>query len=190
MLQLGFGETKMTKSFGMVMLLALAAGCSFHARSPDEYRDATQALLDTKSADIKTCYDTALQGKNDLAGTVTVHFTVEAETGKIGNVTADAAKTQAPDALQQCVVKSLDGRVPLRRRPDAPRAGRSARRLSVREVAVKKAVRATARPFFICWSRGESLHGAAFGGKARTEKRGETAKTAKPQSSSLRSNAN
>ena len=31
----------MTKSFGMFMLLALAAGCSFHARSPDEYRDAT-----------------------------------------------------------------------------------------------------------------------------------------------------
>jgi hypothetical protein len=99
----------MNKSFGMVMLLALAAGCSFHARSPDEYRDATQALLDTKSADIKTCYDTALQGKNDLAGTVTVHFTVEAETGKIGNVSADAAKTQAPDVLTQCVVKSIDG---------------------------------------------------------------------------------
>jgi hypothetical protein len=99
----------MTKSFGMLMLLALGAGCSYHARSPDEYRDATQALLDTKGADIKTCYDGALQGKSDLAGTVTVHFTVEAETGKIGNVTADAAKTQAPDVLTQCVVKSLDG---------------------------------------------------------------------------------
>ena len=73
----------MTKSFSMLMLLALAAGCSFHARSPDEYRDATQALLDTKSADIKTCYDDALKGKSDLAGTVTVHFTVEAETGKV-----------------------------------------------------------------------------------------------------------
>jgi len=93
----------------MLMLLAFAAGCSFHARSPDEYRDATQALLDTKSADIKTCYDGALKGKSDLAGTVTVHFTVEAETGKVGSVSADAAKTQAPDVLTQCVVKSLDG---------------------------------------------------------------------------------
>ena len=99
----------MTKSFSMLMLLAFAAGCSFHARSPDEYRDATQALLDTKSADIKTCYDGALKGKSDLAGTVTVHFTVEAETGKVGSVSADAAKTQAPDVLTQCVVKSLDG---------------------------------------------------------------------------------
>ena len=99
----------MTKSFGALMLLGLTAACSFHARSPDEYRDATQALLDTKSADIKTCYDAALTGKNDLSGTVTVHFTVEAETGKIGNVQADAAKTQAPEVLQQCVVKALDG---------------------------------------------------------------------------------
>jgi orotidine-5'-phosphate decarboxylase len=99
----------MTKSFGMLILLALAAGCSFHARSPDEYRDATQALLDTKGGDIKTCYDSALKGKSDLAGMVTVHFTVEAETGKLSNVTADAAKTQAPEVLTQCVVKSLDG---------------------------------------------------------------------------------
>ena len=95
----------MTKSLSMLMLLALGAGCSFHARSPDEYRDATQALLDTKSADIKTCYDEALKGKSDLAGTVTV----EADTGKIGNLSADAAKTQSPDVLTQCVGKSLDG---------------------------------------------------------------------------------
>ena len=99
----------MTKSFSMLMLLAFAAGCSFQARSPDEYRDATQALLDTKGADIKTCYDGALKGKSDLAGTVTVHFTVEAETGKLTNISADTAKTQAPDVLTQCVVKSLDG---------------------------------------------------------------------------------
>ena len=102
----------MKKSFALLTSLAslaFVAGCSFHARSPDEYRDATQALLDTKSADIKTCYDGALKGKADLAGTVTVHFTVEAETGKIGGVTADAAKTQAPEVLTQCVVKALDG---------------------------------------------------------------------------------
>ena len=98
----------MTKPFALLTLV-LAAGCSFHARSPDEYRDATQALLDTKSADIKTCYDGALKGKADLAGTVTVHFTVEAETGKISNVSADAAKTQAPEVLTQCVVKALEG---------------------------------------------------------------------------------
>ena len=99
----------MTKPVALFMLLALAAGCSFHARSPDEYRDATQALLETKSTDIKTCYDDALKGKSDLAGTVTVHFTVDAETGKVGNVSADTAKTQAPEVLTQCIVKSLDG---------------------------------------------------------------------------------
>ncbi len=99
----------MTKSFGALMLVGLTAACSFHARSPDEYRDATQALLDTKSADIKTCYDGALKGKTDLAGTVTVHFTVEAETGALSNVSADAAKPKAPEILTQCVVKSLEG---------------------------------------------------------------------------------
>ncbi|HEY4104991.1 MAG TPA: AgmX/PglI C-terminal domain-containing protein [Polyangiaceae bacterium] len=99
----------MNKSFALLSSLVLLAGCSFHARSPDEYRDATQALLETKSADIKTCYDDALKTKSDIAGTVTVHFTVEAETGKIGNVQADVAKTQAPDALTQCVVKTIDG---------------------------------------------------------------------------------
>ena len=102
----------MKKSFTLLASLAslaFVAGCSFHARSPDEYRDATQALLDTKSADIKTCYDGALKGKANLAGTVTVHFTVEAETGKIGGVTADAAKTQAPEVLTQCVVQALNG---------------------------------------------------------------------------------
>lgn len=103
----------MTKSFAMLSFLATAVivGCGAHARSPDEYRDATQALLETKSADIKTCYDGALKGSATLAGTVTVHFTVEADTGKIGNVQADVAKTQAPDVLQQCVVKSIDGLV-------------------------------------------------------------------------------
>ena len=102
----------MKKSFALlasIASLASVVGCSFHARSPDEYRDATQALLDTKSADIKTCYDGALKGTANLAGTVTVHFTVEAETGKIGGVTADAAKTQAPEVLTQCVVQALDG---------------------------------------------------------------------------------
>ncbi|HEX3774149.1 MAG TPA: AgmX/PglI C-terminal domain-containing protein [Polyangiaceae bacterium] len=98
----------MKKSFALLSLVFIA-GCSFQARSPDEYRDATQAVLETKSPDIKNCYDEALKTKSDLAGTVTVHFTVEAETGKIGNVSADVAKTQAPDALTQCVVKALDG---------------------------------------------------------------------------------
>lgn len=99
----------MTKSFGMLMLLALTAGCSFHARSPDEYRDATQALLDSKSADIKTCYDGVLKGTPGVGGKVTVHFDVLADEGKIANVAVDKAGTTAPDAVAECVKHAIGG---------------------------------------------------------------------------------
>jgi hypothetical protein len=101
----------MAKSFGMLTLIALVAGCSFHARSPEEYRDATQAVLDTKGSEIKACYDTALKAKSDLSGKVTVHFKVEHESGKLMDVAADPATTQAPPELTQCVISSLNGLV-------------------------------------------------------------------------------
>lgn len=93
----------------IALTLLPALGCSLHARSPDEYRDATEALLQTKNADVKLCYDEALKTNKDLAGDVTVHFKVEAETGKLFDLTVDAAKTKAPEQLSQCVVKALTG---------------------------------------------------------------------------------
>jgi hypothetical protein len=74
---------KTSIKLALLALVASSIGCSFYARSPEDYRDETQKLLDTKAADIKTCYDTALQGMQDLQGKVTVAFTVEAETGKL-----------------------------------------------------------------------------------------------------------
>ena len=90
-------------------LLAAATGCEFHARSPEDYRDVTQALLDTKAGDIKTCYDGALKGQKDLQGRVTVQFVVEAETGKIKDVKVDPAGTTAPEVLSQCITTSIGG---------------------------------------------------------------------------------
>lgn len=90
-------------------LLAAATGCEFHARSAEDYRDVTQALLDTKAQDIKVCYDTALKGQKDLQGRVTVQFVVEAETGKIKDVKVDPAGTTAPEVLSQCVTNSVSG---------------------------------------------------------------------------------
>ncbi|HEY2406125.1 MAG TPA: AgmX/PglI C-terminal domain-containing protein [Polyangiaceae bacterium] len=95
--------------FALTLLPVL--GCSFHARSPEEYRDATEALLQSKNADVKLCYDDALKTNKEVAGDVTVHFKVEAETGKLFDVTVDAAKTKAPEPLSQCVVKALNGLV-------------------------------------------------------------------------------
>ena len=93
----------------LVALVAAATGCEFHARSPEDYRDVTQALLDTKAQDIKACYDGALKGQKDLQGRVTVQFVVEAETGKIKDVKVDPAGTTAPEVLSQCVTNSVSG---------------------------------------------------------------------------------
>jgi hypothetical protein len=95
--------------FGLVALLASVTGCQFYARSPEDYRDATQKVLDTKAGDIKACYDAQLKGKQDLQGKVTVHFTVEAETGLIKQVQVDPAGTTAPAELSNCVSTAING---------------------------------------------------------------------------------
>ena len=92
-----------------VCLAVCALGCSAIARSPEQYRDDTHALLETRNAQIKQCYDDALKTDATLSGQVTVKFTVQAETGKIANPELDPARTTAPPALGQCVVQSIDG---------------------------------------------------------------------------------
>jgi hypothetical protein len=85
------------------------AGCSFAARSPEMYRDETKAQLESKSNDIRACYDGVLQGTPGAAGKVTVTFEVETEAGKIVNVAVDKANTTAPAPVADCVTKSLTG---------------------------------------------------------------------------------
>jgi len=93
------------------VVLGMVAGCSFAARSPDMYRDDTQKLLDTRNAQLKACYDDALKTDAKMAGTVTVQFVVEPETGKVTKAAIDKTKSTAPDALGQCVIRSVDGLV-------------------------------------------------------------------------------
>lgn len=92
-----------------VLSLATVAGCGFAARSPEVYRDDTKAVLDTKSNDIRACYDTVLSATPGAAGRVTVNFEVETEQGKIINVVVDHAKTTAPAPVADCVTKSING---------------------------------------------------------------------------------
>lgn len=102
------------KTIRLCVLGIVAAGitgCSFAARSPDMYRDDTQALLETKSGQIKTCYDEALKATKDAQGRVTVKMLVQHDTGAVTNVAADPAGTTAPEALTKCVVDSLQGLV-------------------------------------------------------------------------------
>ena len=92
-------------------LLASAAACAGTARGLEAYRTDTNNLLETRSAQLKSCYDDALKTDAKLAGTVTVQFIVEKQTGAIANAAVEQDKTTAPPILGQCVVKAVDGLV-------------------------------------------------------------------------------
>ena len=89
--------------------LAMLAGCSFAARSPDMYRDDTKAALQAKNADILACYDGVLKATPGAHGKVTINFDVETEHGTVTNVKVDAANTTAPAPVSECVTKAVTG---------------------------------------------------------------------------------
>jgi hypothetical protein len=98
---------KRTLMFGSIVLAASA--CSGTARGLEAYRADTAKLLDTRSAQLQSCYDDALKSNNKLAGTVTIQFVVEKKSGTISNPVVDTAHSTAPAPLGDCVVKALDG---------------------------------------------------------------------------------
>jgi hypothetical protein len=100
-------------SFALLPPTLLLAACSFMLRSPDEYRDATKAVLDKRTGSITGCYDKVLANTTDpaaqqaLQGTVAVHFSVEHDTGKVLGPAVIPARTTAPQPLQQCVLDAM-----------------------------------------------------------------------------------
>lgn len=98
-------------SLPLFVLLVGGTACSFAARSPDMYRDDTAALLETRSEQVRACYDTALKTTPNLSGRVTILFTVETDTGNLSEIQPDPAGTTAPETLTRCVVDSLQGLV-------------------------------------------------------------------------------
>ncbi len=100
-------ELKMTKSFALIgFALAAITGCSVAVRDADHYRDDVNKVLETKSPDVKACYDGLLKGNKELAGQVTVRFTVEHKTGVFKDI-----KTDGPAELGTCVSTALSGLV-------------------------------------------------------------------------------
>lgn len=106
-------ETRnMRKSPNHLALLALAVtavGCSVAARDANMYAQDTQKVLESRNGAIKSCYDQLLKTDINVAGTVTVKFTVKTDTGDLTDIKIDPAGTTAPEALSQCVVTSLQG---------------------------------------------------------------------------------
>lgn len=91
--------------------LASTAACGGTARGLDAYRNDTSTLLETRNAQLQSCYEQALQTDSKIAGTVTVQFVVAKKTGVIENATVDQAKSSAPPVLGQCVVNAVNGLV-------------------------------------------------------------------------------
>ena len=89
--------------------VASAAACSGTARGLEAYRNDTGKLLETRTAQLQSCYEDALKTDDKLVGTVTVQFVVQKGTGAITNPMVDPAKSSAPPVLGQCVVKAIDG---------------------------------------------------------------------------------
>jgi hypothetical protein len=98
-----------TICYAFVGAVTAMAACSGTARGLEAYRTDTQKLLDTRSAQLQSCYDDALKGNDKLAGTVTVDFVVAKKSGTITNAVVDAPHSTAPAPLGDCVVKAIDG---------------------------------------------------------------------------------
>jgi hypothetical protein len=100
----------------LLTTLALAAGlassaCSFLARDTETYERDTSALLDTRGGQLQACYDDELERNPDMAGKLTLTFTVEKKTGKITQLAWDKNQTTVSETLATCVVTALDGLV-------------------------------------------------------------------------------
>lgn len=99
------------KNIALLVLASTAWGCSFHARSPEDYQKETTKLLASKSDELKACYDEVLREDSKASGVVAVDFTVEAKTGAIMNPKLDAEKTTANEQLGECVLSAMQGLV-------------------------------------------------------------------------------
>lgn len=99
----------MRKTIVLIAMIAMGAGCSFIARDTETYKQENRSLVETRTSDIRACYDAALASNPSLQGEVSISYTIEKKTGKLTNITVLTDKTTAPEDLQNCVVSALEG---------------------------------------------------------------------------------
>jgi hypothetical protein len=95
-------------SLGLIAALA-CSGCSFLARDTKTYERDTSALLDTREAQLRACYDAQLVRNPSLVGKLTLTFSVEKKTGEIIELTWDKNRTTVDEILATCVMTALSG---------------------------------------------------------------------------------
>lgn len=99
-----------TLAIGIVAAcLMTSAACGGTSRGLEAYRTDTQKILETRSTELRTCYESALRSDGKLAGTVAIKFTVEKRTGALRGVAIEASGTSAPSSLGDCVLQAVDG---------------------------------------------------------------------------------
>ena len=98
---------KHVSSLLLIASLGLVA-CEFHARGPDDYRNAVREVLETRSNKIEACYNKALKTEKGASGSLVLSITVQPDTGVIEKPEITQEST-APPALGECVVQALDG---------------------------------------------------------------------------------
>lgn len=104
-----------TNTTPLALLLSLpvvglaCSACSFIARDTPTYERDTSALLDTREAQLRSCYDAELARNPSLVGKLTVTFSVEKKTGKITQLAWDKNRTTVNDLLATCVMTALAG---------------------------------------------------------------------------------
>lgn len=92
-----------------LLAASFLGGCSFHARGPDQYREDTRAVLETRSEQIRSCYDALLKEDKKAGGKVILTFTVQKETGEFTDVQIqDNGSTDSPE-LRKCVMDAVAG---------------------------------------------------------------------------------
>lgn len=96
----------MTKAIALIGFALAAVGCSGAIRTAEPYRDDVAKVLESKNGDVTACYNEALKANKELAGTVTVKFTVEMKTGAFKDINTDG-----PPELGACVSRALTGLV-------------------------------------------------------------------------------
>ena len=93
-------KTIIVRGLACLGLALLTTACI--ARGPEDYRQVTRSLVDTKKADIESCFAGS-------TGKVVVDFTVEKKTGKISSAKIDEAKSTAGAEVGSCIVAKLEG---------------------------------------------------------------------------------
>jgi hypothetical protein len=107
---MSLSKSLVSQSLFVVSALTGLLGCQFNARSAKDYRDVTSQLLETRGAQIQSCYNDALKADASAKGSVVLHFNVAEDTGVLAGFEVQP-ESSAPSALSQCVVKSLEGLV-------------------------------------------------------------------------------